>query len=309
MKNTDNPFMGACVQRTTDERTPVDVIKDCVRFKEDTVEQEAIEGQIEDDDGLLNDSRNTTLLKANQGEEYFRNESKPEEVPNDESQLPALSQPQVDCVDCGDFLGDTLTSDLQGSVATGQHAYNGCFEMPITSSQLPVAYNSYLRFLQENPKRHNQNPMTANQRESKMITPPSRTYPLCSITYDGQIAPMPRSPGLGNQGFEAVNQITPTKTTLNSRKPLTNQSLHQVSQGCGVGPKEVAVGEAWLSQQPATKKDSRGWQEHEKALVKILMLEVMRENAHARTEKRWKIISKRLNSRYSIDRTWRAVKK
>ena len=147
--------------------------------------------------------------------------------------------------------------------------------------------------------------MTANQRESRKITPPSRTYPLYSITYNGQIAPMPRSPGLSNQGFEAVNQITPTKTTLISRKPLTNQSLHQVSQGCGAGPKEVAVGEARLSQQPATKKDSRGWQEHEKALVKTLMLEVMRENAHARTEKRWKI----MNSRYSIDRTWTAVKK
>ena len=129
--NTGNPFMGACVQGTTDERTPVDIIEDFVRFNEDTMEQEAIEGQIEDDDGLLNDSRNTTLLKANQGEEYFRNENKREEVPEDESQLPAPSQPQVDCVDYDDFLGDTPTSDLQGSVATGQHAYNGWFEMNI----------------------------------------------------------------------------------------------------------------------------------------------------------------------------------
>ena len=63
--NTGYSFMGACVQGTRDERLPVNVIKDYVRFKEDTVEQEAIEGQIEDDDGLLNDSRNTILLKAN----------------------------------------------------------------------------------------------------------------------------------------------------------------------------------------------------------------------------------------------------
>ena len=284
--NTGNPFMGACVQGTTDESLPVDVIKDYVRFKEDTVEQEVIEGQIENDDGLLNDSRNTILLKANQGEEYFRNGSKREEVPEDESQLPAPSQPQVDCVDDGDFLGEPPTSDLQGSVVAGQHAYDGWSEMPITSSQLPVTYDSYLPFLQENPKRHNQDPITTNQRESKKRTPLSRTYPLCSITYNGQIASMPRSPGLSNRGFEAVNQITSTKTTSISRKPLTNQSRHQVSQVCGVGPMEAAVGEARLTQQPATKKGSRGWQEHEKALVKTLMLEIMRENAHAQTEKR-----------------------
>ena len=200
-----------------------------------------------------------------------------------------------------------LTS--KGSVATGQHAYDGWFEMSITSSQLPIAYDSYLPFLQENPQRHNQDPMATNQRESKKRTPASRTYPLCSITYNGQIASMPRSPGPSNQGFEALNQITSTERTLISRKPLTNQSRHQVSQGCGVGLMEIAVGEARLSQQPATKKDSRGWQEHEKTLVKTLMLEVMSENAHARTEKRWKIISKSLNSRYSIGRTWTAVKK
>ena len=120
---------------------------------------------------------------------------------------------------------------------------------------------------------------------------------------------MPRSPGLSNRGFEAVSQITSTKRNSTFRKPLTNQSRHQVSQGCGPSPMEVAVGEDRLSKQPATKKDSRGWQEHEKALVKILMLEVMRENAHAQTEKRWKIISKRLNSRYLVDRTWTAVRK
>ena len=49
---------------------------------------------------------------------------------------------------------------------------------------------------------------------------------------------------------------------------------------------EVAVGEARLSQQSATKKDTRVWQKFERAFDKTLMLEVTRENTLARTEKR-----------------------
>ena len=66
---------------------------------------------------------------------------------------------------------------------------------------------------------------------------------------------MPRSPGLSNEKFEAVNQIALTKAISISKKPSTNQSRHRVSQGCGVGPMEVALGEARLSQQPASKED------------------------------------------------------
>ena len=86
----------ACVQGTTDESLPVDVIEDCVSFKEDTMEQEAIERQIEDDGGLLNNSKIRRLLEANEGEDHLRNDSKREEVPEDETQLPSPSQHEVD---------------------------------------------------------------------------------------------------------------------------------------------------------------------------------------------------------------------
>ena len=151
--------------------------------------------------------------------------------------------------------------------------------------------------------------MTANQPESRRRTPPSRMYPLCWTTYNGQIASMPRSPGLSNEKFEAVNQIALTKAISISKKPSTNQSRHRVSQGCGVGPMEVALGKLGCLSSLLPRRIT-GMARARKGARQNLDMRSHEGNARARIEKRWKMICNRLNNRYSsIDRTWTAVKK
>ena len=58
-----------------------------------------------------------------------------------------------------------------------------------------------------------------------------------------------------------------------------------------------------------SKRDVRAWVEEEKIIVQQLMEELMNEGVvAAHTEQRWIIISERLASRYSIQRTWTSVK-
>ena len=106
---------------------------------------------------------------------------------------------------------------------------------------------------------------------------------------------------VANKISAAASRRTPVGKFTSSRKPATEESSSQASHKQERTRKRAAMG-------AATKKDSRGWEDHEKALVKKLMQQVMLEGTHARTEERWKVISWRLSSRYSIDRTWTAVK-
>lgn len=58
---------------------------------------------------------------------------------------------------------------------------------------------------------------------------------------------------------------------------MTEESRPEASHNPGSGHKRATVGEGQSSQQPATKKDSRGWEEHEKARVRSLMEQVVWE--------------------------------
>ena len=84
---------------------------------------------------------------------------------------------------------------------------------------------------------------------------------------------------------------------------------HEASHEQGANQARATVGEDRPLEQTARKKDSRRWKKNEKAAVTTLMGEVIAEGIHSQTEERWKVISRRLDSRYSIDRTWTAVKK
>lgn len=109
------------------------------------------------------------------------------------------------------------------------------------------------------------------------------------------------SPGLNNRKFKSAAEKGVEGKAPFSRKRRREQSRH--------GHKYAAVEEAQSAQQPATKKVSRAWEEHEKVLSKVILEEVLLEGTHARTEERWKVISNRLSNRCAIDRTWTAVKK
>lgn len=101
--------------------------------------------------------------------------------------------------------------------------------------------------------------------------------------------------------FAAASQCTPGGKISSSGEPATEESESRASHAQKPTRKDAAVG-------ATTKKDSRGWEDREKKLVKKLMQEVILEGTHARTEERWKVISRRLSSRYSVHRTWTAVK-
>ena len=78
--------------------------------------------------------------------------------------------------------------------------------------------------------------------------------------------------------------LTQTHTPLQSTLPHTNMSLY-------------------------SREKPRLWQQHEKPAAITPMTELVKlaEPGHE-TEVRWRIVSSRLKSRYSIDRTWSMVK-
>ena len=175
-------------------------------------------------------------------------------------------------------------------------------------SQPQVDYNGYSDFLSEPLTMDPQNSVAADQHARAGRAKSSIDVLQLPIAYNGYSPFLPGSAGLTNQVAEAASQNALIGNPPSSGKPVGEESRPQAHQG-GADHKRAAVGKGHSSQQPAIKKDSRGWEEHEKAFVKTLMLEVISEGTYARTEERWKVISRRLSDRYSIDRTWTAVKK
>lgn len=106
-----------------------------------------------------------------------------------------------------------------------------------------------------------------------------------------------------------ITQLPVVSEAVSSPKPIT-EGLRPGANHKQVDGHHLAAGGGARSFQKSTvKKDSRGWEKHEKALVQTLMEEVILERKHAQTEERWKVISIRLSRRYSVERTWTAVKK
>ena len=216
-------------------------------------------------------------------------------LPEWEQGLSPFSQP-VDHDDSSNYFGEPTATRPQRSVAAGQHARGG------------RAHISMSRFLLESPTSRNQHPATGSPGKHAEEISSSSTYRQYSIAKNGYSPLLPGPPGLATRGFEVKNQNSSEARATCSRQPVTVESRPQASQEQGAAHRGAAVGEARSSQQPSNKKDSRGWEEHEKAFVKILMEEIISEGEHDRTEERWRVISRRLMSRYSVNRTWSAVK-
>lgn len=302
--NIGSPVMGTYVQGAGSENSLEKEIGDEEYVEEENREEHFVEET--EIDEPLEDSENERLFKGiggekslddeNDGEEFVEEETRnlcsPQSlwpisktvwkglVPGREQGRPLPSQPQVDHNEYSDYLSEPLAIDLQRSVADVQHARGGRVQSSVDVSQLPNVYNLYSAFLLDSPKPRNENPMTASQ--PKPAGGHSPFFPVSS--------------GLTN-GVESP------------RRNVMEEEWPQASHEQVAGQKRAPVGDDRSSQQPAKKKDSRGWEEHEKALVTALMREVISEGTHALTEERWRIISRRLSSRYSIDRTWTAVKK
>lgn len=316
--NTGDPFMGASVHGAGDEVFFEEYIEDEESFEEQTMEGDVVEEETEDDE-FLEESGIERLFEEIGGKEALDDENEGEDVVEDETpnlQTPQSlwplsptfwnglvpgweqvllphSPPQVDHNDYIGYLNEPPTIDLQTSVAAVQHAHSG------------IARSSLL----ESRKPYSQHPTTASQRKTAEYFPSSSTYAHYSIAYDGHAPFMPGYPGLTIRYSKAANPTSLAGKAPSSRKPATQDSPPRASNAQGSGQNGAVVGKAKLPRQPSTKKDSRAWEEHEKARVKTLMLEVISEGTHASTEERWKVISRRLSRRYSIDRTWTAVKK
>ena len=201
-------------------------------------------------------------------------------LPDWKQGLGPLSIPKVDYSDCSDFVRQPLSTGLQSS---GADIHDTCGETVLTShgvSQLPIAYSPYPPFRPGSHKMHNQVSLSAShsgsaERRSHLS---SRSLELAS--------------GAESRMKNGIDELWP-----------------EASHEQGADQARATVGEDRPLEQTARKKDSRRWREHEKAAVTTLMGEVIAEGIHSLTEERWKVISRRLDSRYSIDRTWAAVKK
>lgn len=304
-------FIGAHVQGAGDEEVLEDDIEVEEAFEEQTGEEDVVEEQTEHDE-FLEDSGIKRSIEEIGGKEAFNGGKKDEDfvedetpnlqspqslwplpptfwngfVPGREQGLLPRSPTQVDHNEYLGYLNEPSMIDNQSSVTAVQHAH------------CAIAQSSLL----ESRKRYNIPRLRANARLQKnfqilarmptLQSPTKGTPPLCLDLADspfdiprGRIQPHPQG-----------------------KLHLLGSLQHQ-RHGLEFGHKRAAVGKAKLSQQPSAKKDSRSWGEHEKARVKTLMLEVISESTHASTEERWKVISRRLSRRYSIDRTWTAVKK
>lgn len=191
----------------------------------------------------------------------------------------------------------------------GQHARGGRAQSYMDDSPLPIVYNLYSPFLLQSPKFYTQLPTTASQCKPVGKTSAPGIYAQYQINRNGYSPFFPEPPWLKNQDSKVASQKVPARKAPSSGKPATEETWPRASHEQSATQKHAAVGEAGSSQESATKKDSRGWKDHEKALVKVLMEKVISEGSHAPTKERWKMISGRLSSRHSIDPTWTAVKK
>ena len=187
--------------------------------------------------------------------------------------LGPLSIPKVDYSDCSNFVLQPLSIGLQSSEVD---IHDTCGETVLSShdvSQLPIAYSLYPLFRPGSHKLHNQ-----------LLRPASQ--------YDSA----ERRPHLSSGSLKLASR---------AESRMENEASHEQ----GADQARATVREDRPFAQTARTKDSRRWGKHEKAAVTFLMREVIAEGIHSLTEERWKVISKRLDSRYSIDRTWTAVKK
>ena len=203
-----------------------------------------------------------------------------ENLPDWELGLEPLAMPKVDYSDCSDFVRQPLSIGLQSS---GADIHDTCGETVLSShdvSQLPIAYSLYPPFRPDSHKMHNQMLLSASHYNSA-----ERSSHLSSGSLE-----LPS--GTDSRIKSGIDELWP-----------------EASHEQGADQARATVGEDRPFEQTARKKDSRRWEEHEKAAVTNLMREVIAEGIHSLTEERWKVISRRLDSRYSIDRTWTAVKK
>ena len=197
-----------------------------------------------------------------------------------EQGLGPLSIPKVDYGDCSDFVLQPLSIGLQSS---GADIRDTCGETVLSShdvSQLPIAYSLYPPFRPNSHKLHNQ-------------------ISLPAIQYDSA----ERRPHLSSGSLKLASGAE------SRMKNIIDELWPEASREQGAGQPRATVGGDRLLEQTARTKDSRRWEKHEKSAVTVLMREVIVEGIHSLTEERWKVISRRLDSRYSIDRTWTAVKK
>ena len=197
-----------------------------------------------------------------------------------EQSLGPLSIPKIDYSDCSDFVRQPLSVGLQSS---GADINDTCGETVLSShdvSQLPIAYRLYAPFRPDPHKMHNQILLSASHYDSTE-----------------------RRSHLSSRSLEL------TSGTESRMKNGIDELWPEASHEQGADQARAIVGEDRPFEQTARKKDSRRWEKYEKAAVATLMREVIAEGIRSLTEERWKVISRRLNSRYSIDRTWTAVKK
>lgn len=204
-----------------------------------------------------------------------------------------------------------VSPELHNRIPTTASQSESAEEIPSsrTYAQSPVTYSGYSSFLPEPSHLNKRSFAAASQCTSVGDISASTMYAQYPTAYNGYSPYLPVFPGAMSQDSEAANQNALAGKARPFRMPATEESRSRASHVQEAIHRHAATGEARSSQEPASKKDSRGWEDHEKARVKTLMKEVISEGIHARTEERWKVISRRLNSRYSINRTWTAVKK
>ncbi len=296
--NTGDPFMGAYVQGAEDEEFFREEIGDEEDFEEETGKEDVLEKET-DYDGLLEDDASERFLREVGGEKSLDDETDDKTAGEDfvESMAPPL------------FFSPPSLWPLPLSATFWKGLVPG-LELDLPSpSQPQVDYNDYPDFLSEPSTIGTQSSVAVGQHARSGRVESSMDVLQLPIAYKGYSPFVPTSQGLTNQVSRAASQNAPDGDTPYSGKPGREDLRPQASHEQGPGHRSAAVGAGHSSLQPTTKKDSRGWAEDEKACVKTLMVEIIAEGTHARTEERWKVISRRLSERYAIDRTWTAVKK
>ena len=290
--NTGDPFMGAYVQGAEDEEFFQEEIGDEEDFEE-TGEEDVIEKET-DYDGLLEDGASGGFLREVGGEKPLDDETGGEDFV--ESMAPPLFSPLS-------LWPLPLSATFWKGLVPG-------WEQDLPSpSQPQVDYNDNSDFLSEPSTIGTQSAVAAAQHAHGGRAESSMDVLQFPIAYKEYSPFVPTSQGLPNQVTRAASQNALDGEAPYSGKPVRTVLRPQTSHEQGPGHRSAAVVVDHSSQQLTTKKDSRGWEEEEKASVKALMVEVIAEGTHARTEERWKVISRRLSERYAIDRTWTAVKK
>lgn len=302
LEYTGGSIVGASTQSVDDDDICGKVVDDEEYVEGVTGDEDFIE-EAQDDDPL-EDSENKRLFQGFGHEEPVNDESCSENpvdeeirglrspqslwpfsrtfwtgiLPDCEQGLGPLSMPKVNYSDCSDFVRQPLSTGLQSS---GVDIHDTCGETVLTShdvSQLPIAYSLYPSFRPGSHKMHNQVSLSA-----------------------GHSGSAERRSHLSSRSLELASGAE--SRMKNGKDGLWPEASHEQ----GADQARATVGEDRPLEQTA-RKDSRRWRKHEKAAVTTLMREVIAEGIHSLTEERWKVISRRLDSRYSIDRTWTAVK-